>query len=87
MKFAKSIYQIKNPPKDTTKIKEMSEFIVQWCDNHDVSIDIYIAENSDIMCAVDVQGRTTAYCIGVTKEVKEMLKMRFGTIVTYLDAH
>lgn len=88
MSFAKSIFVItKHPDKDEDILAEAKN-LMDFANAHDISVELAYNGSGNLICTVDVEGKTSMYCRGCVAEIKNMLEEAFNCkLKTLLTAY
>lgn len=88
MSFAKSIFVItKHPDKDEDILADAKN-LMDFANAHDISVELAYNGSGNLICTVDVEGRTSMYCRGCVAEIKNMLEEAFNCkLKTLLNAY
>lgn len=88
MNFAKSIFVItKHPDKDEDILADAKN-LIDFANAHDISVELAYNGSGNLICTVDVEGKTSMYCRGCVAEIKNMLEEAFNCkLKTLLTAY
>ncbi len=88
MSFAKSIFVITKYPETEEGILAVSKNLMNFANAHDISVELAYNGSGNLICTVDVEGRTSMYCRGCVAEIKNMLEEAFNCkLKTLLTAY
>ena len=88
MIFAKSIFVITKYPETEEGILAVSKNLMNFANAHDISVELAYNGSGNLICTVDVEGRTSMYCRGCVAEIKNMLEEAFNCkLKTLLTAY
>ena len=88
MNFAKSIFVITKHPDKEEDIIADAKNLIDFANAHDIGVKIGYDNGGNLICTVDVEGRTSMYCRGCVAEIKNMLEETFNCkLKTLLNAY
>ena len=77
----------KHPYKEEDIVAD-AKILMDFANAHDISVEIGYNESGNLICTVDVEGRTSMYCRGCVAEIKNMLEEAFNCkLKTLLNAY
>lgn len=88
MNFAKSIFIITKHPHKEEDITADAKNLMDFANAHDISVEMGYNGSGNLICTVDVEGRTSMYCRSCVAEIKNMLEEAFNCkLKTLLNAY